>query len=148
MTNINLKDPLTILKNQIPVLGFVDVEKTINQTGSTEVITEEPKRELPGKTEVEVQDNKETEEINETEAISDQPLVLVYHTHTREAYIGKYKVDDVDRTLDPEYNVIRVGEELKKNWRNGVYLSYMTKQYMTYHMTILTDALMRELKIY
>lgn len=114
MTNINLKDPLTILKNQIPVLGFVDVEKTINQTGSTEVITEEPKRELPGKTEVEVQDNKETEEINETEAISDQPLVLVYHTHTREAYIGKYKVDDVDRTLDPEYNVIRVGEELKK----------------------------------
>ncbi len=46
-----------------------------------------------------------------------EPLVLIYHTHTSEAYepskAYNYTPTDVDRTIDPRYSVVRVGKELK-----------------------------------
>jgi stage II sporulation protein P len=47
----------------------------------------------------------------------DMPVVLIYHTHTSEAYEPSkeynYTPTDVDRTIDPRYSVVRVGKELK-----------------------------------
>jgi len=48
-----------------------------------------------------------------------KPSILIYHTHTTESYntfsqILVYKPVSTDRTLDFNYNVVRVGEELKK----------------------------------
>lgn len=44
--------------------------------------------------------------------------VYIYHTHTYEAYEmdseNQYKPTETWRTADPNYNMIRVGEELKK----------------------------------
>lgn len=50
----------------------------------------------------------------------DMPLVLIVHTHSSEAYEanGEYEVSDTDRTQDPNYNVIRVGDELAKILKN------------------------------
>ncbi len=46
-----------------------------------------------------------------------EPVVLIYHTHTSEAYkpskAYNYTPTDVDRTIDPRYTVVRVGAELK-----------------------------------
>lgn len=46
------------------------------------------------------------------------PQVLIYHTHTSEAYSpdgqDSYTPDDNDRTLDTRYNIVRVGDEMAK----------------------------------
>lgn len=46
------------------------------------------------------------------------PHVLIVHTHASESYFpaGKntYTPDDVERTLDKRYNVVRVGDEIEK----------------------------------
>ncbi|MDO4816286.1 MAG: stage II sporulation protein P [Bacillota bacterium] len=47
---------------------------------------------------------------------SGQPQILIIHTHSSEAYtpagLDKYVASGTSRTLDPDYNVIRVGDEL------------------------------------
>ena len=47
----------------------------------------------------------------------DAPTVLILHTHTSEAYTPTEKMNytptDTDRTEDPAFNMVRVGEELK-----------------------------------
>ena len=47
----------------------------------------------------------------------EEPTVLILHTHTSEAYTPTEKMHyvptDTDRTEDPAFNVVRVGEELK-----------------------------------
>jgi len=46
------------------------------------------------------------------------PQVLIFHTHTSEAYTptgeNSYTPDDNDRTADTRYNVVRVGDEIEK----------------------------------
>jgi stage II sporulation protein P len=49
---------------------------------------------------------------------SDVPQILIYHSHTTEAYTMDgtdiYEESDSSRTTDPEYNMIRIGEEMKE----------------------------------
>jgi len=51
-----------------------------------------------------------------------QPQVLIVHTHTSEAYTPEagweYEPTDKYRTLDPKYNVIRVGEAIAEELRS------------------------------
>lgn len=46
------------------------------------------------------------------------PQILIIHTHSSEAYspagLDQYVASGTSRTLDPEYSVIRVGDELEK----------------------------------
>lgn len=48
--------------------------------------------------------------------LEDEPQVLIVHTHTSEAYTPEpgweYTQTEAYRTADPNYNVVRVGEEL------------------------------------
>lgn len=53
------------------------------------------------------------------------PHVLIIHTHGSECYLPQgresYTLDDVERTSDKRYNVIRVGDELEKTLKeNGI----------------------------
>jgi len=47
---------------------------------------------------------------------ADEPQILIIHTHSSEAYtpagLDKYVASGTSRTLDPEYSVIRIGDEL------------------------------------
>lgn len=61
--------------------------------------------------------------------------VLIVHTHTTESYTPsekyKYTPSDTDRTLDKDYNMVRVGEEIAKILKeNGV---------KVYHDTTVND---------
>lgn len=40
------------------------------------------------------------------------PTVLILHTHTTESYTGDYKKEGAYRTLDQQYNMLRVGQAL------------------------------------
>ncbi|MDI6601451.1 MAG: stage II sporulation protein P [Thermoanaerobacteraceae bacterium] len=112
VANIDLEEPLSILKNQLPVLGMVNIKNVSTVPDNSTIPEAQPQETAPVATPTE--EGQDIVENEEAEAIPDKPLVLIYHTHTREAYIAKYKVDDVDRTLDPQNNVIRIGEEIKK----------------------------------
>ncbi len=118
VADIDLNEPLSILKNQLPMLGMVDVKNASSAAGTEKqpAPIKQPDKPKPEADKAANDDNKE--KINEINVDSDKPLVLIYHTHTREAYISKYKVDDVDRTLDPQNNMVRVGEGLKKHLEN------------------------------
>lgn len=41
-----------------------------------------------------------------------EPTVLILHTHTSESYTGDYAQDSAYRTLDEQYNMLRVGKAL------------------------------------
>jgi len=49
---------------------------------------------------------------------SNEPTVLILHSHATESYkptdVNYYKQTDTDRTQDTKYNVVRVGEEMAK----------------------------------
>lgn len=45
--------------------------------------------------------------------VPDDCKVLIYHTHTSESYYGVSSSSSSFHTSDPQYNVVRVGEELK-----------------------------------
>ncbi|MBA1337146.1 MAG: Stage II sporulation protein P [Firmicutes bacterium] len=55
---------------------------------------------------------------DKTKLDMNMPMVLIYHTHTSEAYKPSSKFNytptDVDRTIDPRYSVVRIGKELKE----------------------------------
>ena len=63
-----------------------------------------------------------------------QKRVFLYHTHTCEAYEldpgNRYRQTEKWRTLDPQYNVVRVGEELKTLLQSaGVFVTHDTTDY-------------------
>lgn len=52
---------------------------------------------------------------------SDEPQVLIIHTHSSEAYtmdnVDRYEPSDPGRTQDTNYNIIRIGDELTEGLR-------------------------------
>lgn len=52
-----------------------------------------------------------------------QPQILIIHTHASESYGYKrtYPLSDTDRTQDKEYNMVRIGKELKTHLENRGY---------------------------
>ena len=65
------------------------------------------------------------------------PQVLIYHTHTSEAYApsgeNSYTPDDNDRTLDKRYSVVRVGDEIEKVLKQkGIGVIHYTDGYFDY----------------
>lgn len=60
--------------------------------------------------------------------------VFIYHTHTYESYDpsdgNTYQSTEQWRTADPDYNMIRVGEEMKKMLESaGIYVTHDTTAY-------------------
>lgn len=67
-------------------------------------------------------------------AVSAEPLVYIYHTHTCEAYtpgtLDTYKTDASDRCTDSAYNVVRIGEEMAERLRaHGICVIHDTTMY-------------------
>ncbi len=91
----------------------VSIDLTATQTnGSGE---EDPEEEPAEGVEVEVVDPKEPDSFATGNAA---PQVLIYHTHTHEAYTktaGQNYVESAQwRTTNNDYNIVKVGEELAK----------------------------------
>lgn len=45
-------------------------------------------------------------------AVTDEPLILIVHTHATESYTGDYDGAEEYHTADTDYNVVRVGKEI------------------------------------
>jgi len=132
ITGLNYRDPKTFIMAGLPVLGNYDVPVSRGDgEGWDRGDPYDPENEIGeilrqyDVNNVQIE-NEEYEGITTNSNIGEpkktsmdmaKPVVLIYHTHTSEAYKPSknynYTPTDVDRTIDPRYNVVRVGKELK-----------------------------------
>lgn len=127
MFNLNQRDPLKILKYQIPIIAQIDKGEKDN-TSNTQ-IAENRNANQNKNNEVASEASKESETNTSVTNVSNvdtgKPLILLYHTHTMESYVATLKNKYVaaygyDRTNNPNYNMVRVGDSLTE---------YLTKDY-------------------
>jgi stage II sporulation protein P len=116
--NTNIPDftlmPYDLNNSSVDKIQPADVQNSnINNVGNSQSVTEEFK-DLPNKT-VQVYDSLYKKTLNKT-----KPEVLIYHTHTHEAYIGvNAAVTDKDLTVQA------VGSELSKELENNYGVSVL-----------------------
>ncbi|HHT50320.1 MAG TPA: stage II sporulation protein P [Eubacteriaceae bacterium] len=117
-TKINLRDPKTLLCTQIPLLEIYEPDDVKITLEDQIAIYDELSSVTIDDSEKVIEDIKPTNvKIN-----NNQPLVLIYHTHTTESYTSssKTKIEYISpwRTLDKNKNIARVGEEIKNILNN------------------------------
>lgn len=113
-TNIDMKDPKTILSAQIPMLQSHE-EDDVEITEKEQKQMHEQLAQKPMNDEEVLASNASRS--NAKRVDNKKPLVLIYHTHTTESYTSssKNKIEYVSpwRSLDKTKNMARVGEEIK-----------------------------------
>jgi stage II sporulation protein P len=121
--NIDIKNPLSILFSQIPLLSKATVVVTPEPEPQLEVPSEEPQLEEQEEDVDIIQPFPEPVETEPEDPIvihdMTNPIVLIYHTHTTESYNPspkfQYKPSDSSyHCSDLEFSVVRVGRELKE----------------------------------
>ncbi|MGI6705261.1 MAG: stage II sporulation protein P [Clostridia bacterium] len=122
--NVNFRDPTTILAYLMPVMKGVQLGEEALATSAVitpeeEEIYLETDEEIPD--EIKVQISQIKDEMEPVEMSGEGPQILIYHSHSREAYLqnpeNKYVETVKWRTKDTLHNVVRVGEELAKELR-------------------------------
>lgn len=129
LTNIDPSNPKSYLASQIPLLKYVDMTSVVsNEPGpyievvpkDDELIPEntqednnpaKPDDQNPSKQQEPKTDNTNPEPPAKIDP--GKPVVLIYHTHTRETY-NPLGVKNQNHSYDFNTGVCRVGEELKK----------------------------------
>ncbi len=112
-TKINLRDPKTLLSAQIPLLETYEPDD-VKISLEDQIAIYDELSPIPLE-----DDKKAGEGVKPTNVKinNNEPLVLIYHTHTTESYTSssKTKIDYVSpwRTLDKNKNIAKVGDEIK-----------------------------------
>lgn len=108
LTSIDIYDPRTLLSSQMPILGYEEQDVEISPEEQQEIYNITTSKPL------------NDDEISENTQVGDEPLVLIYHTHTTESYTStdKYHITytngDNYRSKESEHNMIAVGNEITK----------------------------------
>jgi len=110
-----------------PVFDFLFNESpSMQEIAAEDEITNETEKETGEEIDLDLLINNDTSYQINTEVLINKaekveftnPTVLIVHTHGSEAYTPDEKnnfiPDDVDRTIDKDYNVVRVGNELER----------------------------------
>ncbi|HHY70948.1 MAG TPA: stage II sporulation protein P [Thermoanaerobacterales bacterium] len=120
LTNVDILNPETYFFMHLPLISLIDTEMAM--TPGVELSPQNPKiienehepsENLP---QLEI-DEMEEFEVEKLEPVSKGPLVLIYHTHTTEAYMPseKYNYKPRDKTYHTEdlnYSVVRIGKAI------------------------------------
>jgi stage II sporulation protein P len=135
VTRLNYRDPKSFIMAQLPIMGNYDIPIASrggvsghaygNPYDPEEDLNEILRQYNPEQVQIGpvISDDQQAlgtriEKPEKTRLDMNMPLVLIYHTHTSEAYRPSrrfnYTPTDVDRTIDPRYSVVRVGKELKE----------------------------------
>lgn len=112
ITSIDYNNPRQYLESQIPLLGMLEANaSTLSATsesfssGVIDANGEDTTKTVPPS-------SNDVPAVNTTVDAS-KPAVIIYHTHTTESFTPTLG-DEKYRTDDNNYNVCRVGEEIKK----------------------------------
>ncbi|SFE28596.1 stage II sporulation protein P [Alteribacillus iranensis] len=116
MTNLNVEDPRTLLRNELP--GFAAFDGRIVVAGDGTDFTTMPVESAPP---LEILLEKREATTNRLELLEDQkekavsgePVVHIVHSHSRESYLPELE-DGTNVAFHPDVNVTLVGERLGK----------------------------------
>ncbi|WP_078379637.1 stage II sporulation protein P [Sutcliffiella halmapala] len=121
-TNINLDDPRSLIRNEIPGFYLYDGEilvagEGINYTDMPvessppmEVLLEERQASI-----VEIEEEEESENPPPAQTTGDKRTVFIYHSHSRESFLPYLEgVTNPDAASHPEVNVTRLGKKLQE----------------------------------
>lgn len=120
LTNVDILNPETYFFMHLPLTSLINTEMAM--TPGVELLPQspnivenehEPSENVP---QPEIDELKEPG-VEKLETISKGPLVLIYHTHTTEAYIPseKYNYKPRDKTYHTEdlnYSIVKIGETI------------------------------------
>lgn len=113
-TNIDMKDPKTILNAQIPMLDAYE-DDDVEITKQEQKQMHEELAQKPMNDEQIIASNASRSNMKRVD--NEEPLVLIYHTHATESYTSssKNQIEYVSpwRTLDTTKNMARVGKKIK-----------------------------------
>lgn len=131
ITGIDINDPKSLLSLEVPLINQIDKQILLaREDGPVIVIPKiQEEDETTDEEEIKPKDSDTETSNNEKESITvikekeksepkkrkldaRKPLVLIYHTHTTESYNPDGKGENF--TTDSKNNMIRIGEELKK----------------------------------
>ncbi|WP_028992470.1 stage II sporulation protein P [Thermoanaerobacter thermocopriae] len=128
LLNAKVKDPINILKFQLPILAVVDFKKVGTnyiQNNNAQINPSSNKNFLD--TNLQSDKNMSQTQEDEKPALKNidnsKPYILIYHTHTMEAYAATEKNKYIakhgyDRTDDLNYTVAKVGDYLAEYLKN------------------------------
>ena len=120
LTNVDILNPETYFFMHLPLISLVHTEMAM--TPGVELSPQTPKiienEHEPSENLLQPEiDELEEPEVEKLEAITNGPLVLIYHTHTTEAYMPSDKFnykprDKTYHTEDLNYSVAKIGEAI------------------------------------
>lgn len=130
LTNIDLGNPKSYIASQIPLMNLLDMTLiSSNEEGPVIVVPRITDNTKNNESNGNSSTNNSTQQgkTNEGQTVTPgktipaksrkfdatKPLILIYHTHTTECYNPQDK-DGEYYSTDPNENVLRIGEELKK----------------------------------
>ncbi|TDT51112.1 stage II sporulation protein P [Fonticella tunisiensis] len=112
LTDIDISNPKTYIAAQIPILSLIDVTSIVNNGDEPAVITPSQNEGAPNNN-AEGQKPEENNDFTPLKLNPDKPLILIYHTHTREIY-NPGNTYGSDFSTDFNLGIVKVGEEIKK----------------------------------
>lgn len=121
INSFHLEDPITIIAMQMPIIRSTQVtlpdlsaSKKITPIDNEENMSTSEEKKIPDDIKIEMQGIKD--DLPPIDIIGKGPQILIYHTHTREAYAQtaseSYKSTDYMRTTDQLHNIVKIGSEL------------------------------------
>ncbi|GFR34526.1 stage II sporulation protein P [Thermobrachium celere] len=123
-TGIDLENPTSYFESQIPLIAYMNLPSLIASQDSPIVVipnnettsdkeTNSNVDNLPKENESITVINPNDKDVPKKKLDKSKPLVLIFHTHTTESYNPRNEKDR-NFTTDYSQNVVKVGEEIKK----------------------------------
>lgn len=131
-TDVDPKNPLTLLGYQIPGMAVSDFE-LLSKDGSYSVPPTNVASDAPHK----MEEPKQPPEIPTPPQVDgktgDQPVAYIYHTHNRESFLPELNTDDPDKAYDAVKNISSVGSFITEALNKKKIPTIQTKvDYWTY----------------
>lgn len=128
VSGMDFSDPVSLVVYASPILGDIKTEKKkvyakeeeifFEDSNVTEINNPSANLNIKNETKYQIDEKVLLSEKTDFNIISGKPCVLIVHTHGSESYTASkaynYEQTENYRTRDSKYNMIRIGEELKK----------------------------------
>lgn len=122
LTNIDIENPQTYLASEIPLFGLFEIVTFSGSVGGSSSSPSNNQTVAANTGQTKQPDNVssvnfDTKPVTGTAINPEKPEVIIFHTHTSESYTPsdkyKYEVQGDFETDDKNYNVCKLGDEIK-----------------------------------
>lgn len=126
---VDIEDPTSYFETQIPLIGYIDISNLLTNHDNPVIIVADNDKKEQNENDIDIEEPKEpTKKDNDSITVvkpndkndvekkkidKGKPLVLIFHTHTTESF-NPNNSKDRNFTTDYNLNIVKVGEELKK----------------------------------